>query len=176
MADLKWAAGNFERPYKRANVTRQSEESRTIFSTAAAHALLAERKDYKNCCKALTIKTSSILGWAPRQRSCGKILPVARRPMRRQKLLLKVAERIALPLRIIVWLHLRRSLLTPRLRIRVWSKVLLALMRTLISRRRAYKIHRHVSSKLNKRQSWIAKTYLRFRNIVPDRLRPQRKR
>lgn len=60
--DLKSVAGNGDRANKRGWVERQSRGSSTTPSTAAFHALLAKREDYKNRCKALTLENPCIAG------------------------------------------------------------------------------------------------------------------
>lgn len=64
--DLKLVAGNCERPNRCAWMTSQCKESLTMSSTAAFSALLAERKNDKNCYEALTTESSLLLSWPPR--------------------------------------------------------------------------------------------------------------
>lgn len=54
--NLKSIGKNYERPNRSARVTLQCKESYTTPSTAEFSALLAERKDYKNCFEALSLE------------------------------------------------------------------------------------------------------------------------
>lgn len=54
--DLKSVAGAYERPAKRATITRLCEAFFTVSSTVAFSALLTETDHLKNCCEALALE------------------------------------------------------------------------------------------------------------------------
>lgn len=142
--NLKSAAGSFERPKKRARLTRHCEESSTTRSAAARSALLAEQGDYKNCCEAMTIENKCISVLAAEANELRKILANREEANVVSKATSKVAEGIVLPLPICMWLDSRQSSPTLRLCNHFCSKLLLTLRRTLTRRGRTYKTNTHV--------------------------------
>lgn len=60
--DLKSVVDKCERPASRAKLSRPCENLFYMLSTVAFSVLLAEQKDYKNCCKTLTTEKQCIPG------------------------------------------------------------------------------------------------------------------
>lgn len=160
-----------ERSNKRARVVRQCKESATVSSTVAFSALLLELEKYKYRCEALTIETRCTSRLASKAEELRKKLARVQKVDSASKNTPK-SRKNNLLLLVSVWLHSRRSLLAPRSRVCDWRGLLLARRWTLIRRVRTCKMHRYVSSKLSRRQSWLGRTWIKLENCQLYRLKP----